>query len=244
MNIFSYLEKIETTQKSISKKRGNKAMVKHPFNEGTKLAKVFTILADGDWHCGKHELPGTQPAKAIQIIRQHGFAVENKSIYCDVCGYKTVHRKLISIEPIKPSFIRQQAASGLRKRVLKHYRNIEALTLRKMYPRQLEVDHRFPQVRWSKDESYDIEMPEEELHKKFQLLTRQNNLWKSRYCERCARTGERGTFIGINFFAEGGPNWDSKFKSDDKRGCYGCFWYDPEIWRQKLNEFIHIHTKE
>ena len=53
-------------------------MVKHPFKEGTKLAKNFMILSDGKWHCGKHELPGTQPAKAIQIIRQHGFQIENK----------------------------------------------------------------------------------------------------------------------------------------------------------------------
>jgi len=48
-------------------------MGKHPFNEGTKLAKIFTILADGEWHCGKHELPGTQPAKAIRIIRQQNW---------------------------------------------------------------------------------------------------------------------------------------------------------------------------
>ena len=45
--------------------------------------------------------------------------------------------------------------------------------------------------------------PEEELHRKFQLLTRQQNLWKSRYCERCEKTGERGTFIGINYFSQG-----------------------------------------
>lgn len=51
-------------------------MTKHPFNVGTKLATIFTILSDGEWHCGKHELPGTQPAKAIQIIRQHGFQLK------------------------------------------------------------------------------------------------------------------------------------------------------------------------
>jgi len=213
-------------------------MTKHPFSDGTKLAKVFTILSDGEWHCGKHELPGTQPAKAIQIIRQHGFKIENKTIYCDVCEDKTVHRKLISIEPAHPSFIRQQVPAKLRKRALKYYENTEAITLRKMNPNQLEVDHRFPQVRWSKDESYDPEMPEAELLAKFQLLTRQHNLWKSRYCERCVKTGERGTFIGIDFFYEGGPTWEPDIPYDDERGCYGCFWYNPEIWRQKLNKVI------
>jgi len=65
-------------------------------------------------------------------------------------------------------------------------------------------------------------------------LTRQHNLWKSRYCENCAKTGERGTFIGINFFAKGGPQWDPKYRSDDEQGCYGCFWYDPDKWRKAL----------
>jgi hypothetical protein len=107
-----------------------------------------------------------------------------------------------------------------------------------MVTNQLEVDHRFPQVRWSRDESYDPSMAEEEIHSKFQLLTRQNNLWKSRYCEHCVQTRERGTFIGINFFYEGCPNWSPEFSSDDERGCYGCFWYDPRKWKDALNAFI------
>ncbi len=175
-------------------------MINHPFNEGTKLAQVFTILSDGEWHCGKHELPGTQPAKAIQIIRQNGFNVEKKTMHCPTCNDKTVHRRLLSTTPEAPSFVRLQIPSGLRQRVLNHYKNTEAITMREMVPNQLEVDHRFPQVRWSKDESYDLDMTEGDLHRKFQLLTREHNLWKSRYCEHCKVTGERGTFIGIDFF--------------------------------------------
>jgi hypothetical protein len=217
-------------------------MVSHPFNEGTKLAKVFTVLSDGNWHCGKHELPGTQPAKAIQIIRQHGFSIENQTTYCEVCKDKTVHRRLVSTEPENVSFIRMQLPGNLRKRVLKHYNNIEAITLREMVANQLEVDHRFPQVRWSKDEAYNPNMSEDEIHMKFQLLTRQHNLWKSRYCENCAKTGERGTFIGINFFAFGGPMWDPQYKPDDERGCKGCFWYNPEVWRKAINKLLSERT--
>jgi len=78
-------------------------------------------------------------------------------------------------------------------------------------------------------------MSEEDLHNRFQLLTRQNNLWKSRSCERCKKIGERGKFIGINFFAEGGSHWSPEIPDDDERGCYGCFWYDPDKWRIALN---------
>jgi len=210
-------------------------MIKHPFSEGTKLAEIFTTLSDGEWHCGKHELPGTQPAKAIQIIRQHGFQIENKTLHCPVCGYKTVHRRLVSIEPVAPSFVRLQLPAELRRRVLQLYKNTEAITLRQMLPSQLEVDHRFPQVRWSQDETYDSEMSEGQIYGKFQLLTREHNLWKSRYCEHCKQTGERGTFIGINYFYEGSEIWDPNVADDDERGCLGCFWYDPGTWRNRLN---------
>jgi hypothetical protein len=81
-------------------------------------------------------------------------------------------------------------------------------------------------------------MSETELHAKFQLLTRQHNLWKSRYCEHCVKTGERGTFIGINFFYEGYEKWDLRFASDDEHGCYGCFWFNPSKWRDALNAFL------
>lgn len=210
-------------------------MAVNPFNQNTKLARMFTILSDGELHCGKHELPGTQPAKAIQIMRQHGFSIENVTRYCPVCDDRTVHRRLISTVPSTPSFVRQPIPKRLRQRVLEHYRNTESITLREMLPGQPEVDHRFPQVRWSTDESFDPDMPEAELHARFQLLTRDHSLWKSRYCERCAATGERGTFIGINYFAHGDPSWNHSIPTDDPRGCFGCFWYDPDAWRQAVN---------
>jgi hypothetical protein len=84
----------------------------------------------------------------------------------------------------------------------------------------------------------DPDMSDAEILTKFQLLTRQNNLWKSRYCEQCVRTGFRGTFISVNYFYAGGPTWPEDIAPDDERGCHGCFWYNPEKWRQSLNELI------
>ncbi|MCI0331353.1 MAG: hypothetical protein L0196_10510 [candidate division Zixibacteria bacterium] len=213
-------------------------MTINPFTKGTNFEKIFTTLSDLRWHCGKHELPGTQPAKAIQVIRQHGFDIEKKTIYCPVCKDKTVHRRLVSTVPIATPYTRTQLPVKLRERILEYYKNTEAITLREMVPNQLEVDHRFPQVRWSKVEKFDPDMPDEELHKMFQLLTRQHNLWKSRYCENCKKTGERGTFIGINYFYEGNEKWDPNIPEDDEKGCIGCFWYHPENWRKSLNEKI------
>ena len=81
-------------------------------------------------------------------------------------------------------------------------------------------------------------MPDEEIYHRFQLLTRENNLWKSRYCERCKATGERGTFIGIIFFAVGDSQWNPSIEENDERGCYGCFWYNPDAWRTALNSLL------
>lgn len=210
-----------------------------PFNEGTQIYQTFQILSDGEWHCGKHELPGTQPAKPIQIIRQNGYEVENGSFFCQTCGYKTVHRRLVSTIPTGDVIVRSTLPERLKKRVKRLYNNIEAVTQRKNQSAQLEVDHRFPQVRWSSPEDMnDPDMPDEEIFEKFQLLTRQNNLWKSRYCENCVQTGKRGTFIGIEYFYQGGPTWPEYIATDDERGCHGCFWYNPDEWRRSLNEFI------
>jgi hypothetical protein len=53
--------------------------------------------------------------------------------------------------------------------------------------------------------------------------------------EQCKPTGERGTFIGIDYFYKGGEIWEQSIPDDDERGCVGCFWYDPETWRTSLN---------
>lgn len=219
-------------------------MEESPFNEGTKIHRIFSLLKDGEWHCGKHELPGTQPAKPIQIIRQNGYEVENKTILCSVCDDKTVHRRLVSTEPLNQNTVRSALPNVLKKRVKAVYKNVEAITQRTHEAGELEVDHRFPQVRWTKPEDLNsADMPDREIAAKFQLLTRQNNLSKSRKCEHCKETGVRGTFAGINYFYEGGPNWPTEVPEDDERGCHGCFWYNPDKWRQGLNNLLEQKQK-
>lgn len=212
---------------------------KIPFKEGTKIYQTFIILSDLKWHCARHELPGTQPAKAIQIIRQNGFRIENKTFYCERCNEKTVHRKMLSLMGERV-FTRSKLPGKLKKRIKDYYKNIEAITLRNDFQsNMLEVDHRFPQVRWKgKEPKNPTNMSKKEIQKRFMLLTRANNLWKSRFCERCYKTGLRGIFPGINFFYKGVERWDSKIDIHDSRGCEGCFWYNPDRWRRALNLII------
>ena len=212
---------------------------KIPFKKETKIYQTFVILSDLKWHCARHELPGTQPAKAIQIIRQNGFKIENKTIYCKQCKEKTVHRRMVSLEKER-IFTRSKLPEKLKKRIKEYYKNIDAVTLRSDFPsNMLEVDHRFPQVRWKgKEPENPVNMSNSEIQKRFMLLTRANNLWKSRYCERCYKTRVRGTFPGINFFYKGNKNWDKNIDFHNSKGCEGCFWYNPEKWRKALNLII------
>ena len=125
----------------------------NPFNAGSQQHEMFETLSDLEWHCGKCELPGTQPAKGIQNIRKNGFDVENGQIECRNCDRKTVHRRLKSTEPVREAVVRSDLPDRLKKRVKALFGNVEAVLNRQLQPKELEVDHRFPQVRWSSPES-------------------------------------------------------------------------------------------
>ncbi|NVP18013.1 hypothetical protein HUU51_04820 [Candidatus Gracilibacteria bacterium] len=214
-------------------------MIKNPFNEGTQIYKIFEILSDLEWHCSEHELPGSQPAKALQMIRQAGYKMEKvganyeKRMFCEVCQRKTPFRKLISLEKEEESIERTKTLNPkLKERIIKLFGNKDAFLDYEPTGRKIEVDHRIPQVRWLEKEEDYINMTDEQLLDKFMLLVREHNLLKSRNCERCERTGKRQSFFGIDFFYEGDENYNEKL------GCKGCGWYNPEKWREKLNKKI------
>ena len=81
-------------------------------------------------------------------------------------------------------------------------------------------------------------MPDDEIKKKFQLLTNQTNLQKERYCQRCVLQGKRGSFFGITWYYQGDENWAGTSKADEN-GCVGCPWYDLELWKEKFNEHLN-----
>lgn len=125
---------------------------------------------------------------------------------------------------------------ALAKRIKQLLKFEEAVWIRKMPEGKLQPDHKFPQIRWNTNEEENTVLTDEELRKKFILLTESNNQLKSRNCERCVEKGIRGYFPGIKYWYEGDENW--RHAKEDEAGCVGCFWYDPYEWRKKLNELI------
>ena len=100
------------------------------------------------------------------------------------------------------------------------------------------IDHKFPSSRWVNGETInETDMPEEEIKKKFQLLTNQTNLQKERYCKKCVSDGIRGDFFGIKWFYEGDEKWRGSSKADEK-GCVGCCWYDLMEWKKRFNDYL------
>jgi len=217
----------------------------NPFKIGSTSYLDFETLKDLKWHCAKHELKSAQ-AKTWQIWRQNGlqFAVDSNGNFflrkhCETCNQTTIHRALKTLEFLEDTTIRSNIPKALSDRIKSLLNYEEALFLRILKPRELEIDHKFPQVRWGKDEvENSIHMTESDIRKKFILLTSANNLLKSRRCEECKKTNLRGNFPGIYFWYEGNQNWDRNVAPTDEKGCVGCFWYDPYKWREELNKLI------
>ena len=147
-----------------------------------------------------------------------------KTIFCEKCKNKTVYRKLDSLIILEDTKIRSGLPQKLAKKIKTILKFEEALFLRKMMPKELEVDHKFPQVRWNRNEDENkTDMSEKEIKDKFILLTRSNNLLKSRHCEKCYKTGNRGYFPGIYFWFKGAQIWDKKLISMIKKDARVAF---------------------
>lgn len=215
-------------------------MKENPFRKGTDSYLTFQILSDLEWHCANCELPGSQPAATIRGLRRMGYELHTAAIkgeepprFCQRCGRKTTHYRLTSLSATRVVKTRTALPGWLVRRVLKLYDQREALTGRKRHPRDLTVDHRVPNIRWEQTEKkYGRWISDEELLVTFQLLTNEDNLWKSRMCETCKHTGKRQPFLGIRFFYVGSEDYEGEI------GCRGCGWYNPNKWRKALNKLL------
>ena len=83
--------------------------------------------------------------------------------------------------------------------------------------------------RWGKSEpNHNVNMSETEIRNKFQLLKKDSsgnhNLLKSRSCEKCIETGNRGKPLGLEFWYFGNDKWLDNIPqsgSEAEKGCVG-----------------------
>ena len=218
----------------------------NPFKKDSIQYKDFETMSDCKWHCTKCELISAQAKTWQQWRDEKGIQLDKdekgnwyKWIACKICGKKTVHRKLRSTEiDVVGIKARKNIPDSIKRRAKEIYKNIDEYTLREEAANTLELDHRKPQVRWTSTEKVNTGLSDEQITEKFMLLTRKNNLLKSRFCEKCKATGIRANgYRDIEFWYVGNKYYD------DVLGCEGCFWYNPSKWRKELNKAIKEKVK-
>ena len=211
----------------------------NPFKPGSNQYFDFETMSDCEWHCSKCELRSGQ-AKTWQVWRQEkGIQLDQdekgnwfKRMFCPTCGMITIHRKLkttsLNYSGIKA---RTNIPDKVIRRAKEIYDYVDEYTLRTEAAKDLELDHRIPQVRWTSSEEDNSNLTEEQIKINFMLLTSKNNLLKSRCCEECKATGIRSKgYRDIEFWYVGDKYYDPEI------GCEGCFWYNPTKWRKELNK--------
>lgn len=213
----------------------------NPFKIGTTQFYDFQLMSDLKWHCTKCELKSGQ-AKTWQVWRQEkGIQLAQdetgnwfKKMECCHCHQVTIHRRLLSTELVTNDLkARSSMPPEIAKRAKSIYGCIDEYSVRNEPANQLEIDHRIPQVRWDGDETNNRDLTDAQIKEKFMLLSRANNLLKSRICEECKRTGKRGKgYKSIEFWYAGSETYDSSI------GCFGCFWHNPTKWREEINKVV------
>lgn len=182
--------------------------------------------------------PNDNPARRIQDIKDAGYTVATIHHYRD----RKSARILLPI-PKSAEMGYETFTPQFKARVIRLFNGINAYENKPTTPKGLIPDHKFSEVRWDKNTKAEnpMDMSDDEVIQKFQLLDNQRNQQKREVCRNCFQTGKRGIIYGIPFFYEGGENWDDKIPAVGKiaeKGCVGCAWYDIERWRSELIKLL------
>lgn len=233
--------------------------IKAQLKQDSTQLRVLNLLSDQQWHC--RECEGKQIASAqyaggggIQGLqrgtrKRPGLVIQTEKRYCPTC--QATRLGDLWTGEIKSANSAANIPGSLVKRILEVYSYTDVIEQRKRAAHELVIDHRFPMERWGENEPpHLVSMSESEIKTKFQLLKKDDsgnhNLLKSRSCERCIKTGKRGTPFGIKFWYEKGENWPSIHQrgAESEEGCTGCGWYDFETWRNALNQKLAESVRE
>lgn len=180
------------------------------------------------------------PARRIQDIKDAGYTLASVPRPNGLKGYNRILLPL----PLHSEMGYETFTPQFKARVIRILKERNAFEARVTAKKALIPDHKFSEVRWDDETKAEnsMEMSDEQIIQKFQLLDNQRNQQKREICRRCFQEGIRGTIYGIKYFYEGTENWDSRIPKVGKaaeKGCIGCPWYDIEAWRKVLNELLN-----
>ena len=207
---------------------------------------VFDALNGNDvmtkWQCRKcGPVPQANPQAGARIkkLRESGYYIATMKKDCPTCGKKEFYDLLIRLpRKAADNEKRFSISTSLQNKIKNVLPLKDACFDSPQTASELVIDHKFPSSRWVNGETVnETNMSEEEIKKKFQLLTNQTNLQKERYCKKCVLEGIRGDFFGIKWFYEGDEKWRGSSKADEN-GCIGCCWYDLIEWKNQFNKYL------
>lgn len=182
-------------------------------------------------------------ARRIQDIKDAGYTIAS----VPHAKGRLTSRILLPI-PLHPEMGYETFTPQFKARVIRLLKERNAFEARTTNRKALIPDHKFSEVRWDDNTKGEnpMDMTDEEIIRKFQLLDNQRNQQKREVCRKCFQEGIRGTIYGINYFYTGGEKWDENIPVKGKvaeKGCEGCPWYDIEKWRMMLNNEIKKRKK-
>ncbi len=205
----------------------------------------FDGLKDCTWKCVGCQLPQNPNwARRVQDIKELGYTLAtNTKKFCPICGRNTTHLIMLRLPRGTGQLGYETWSPQLRKRILRVLGNFDPYENRTSSSYSLLPDHKFPEIRWDEEvrEENSEDMPDEEIRRKFQLLSNQRNQQKREVCRNCFQTGKRSTPFGVPFFYKGNSLWPQDIPNrgrDAEKGCIGCGWYDLSAWRKALNDTI------
>lgn len=178
-------------------------------------------------------------ARRIQDIKDAGYTLASVP---RPDGKKGFNRILLPI-PLHAEMGYETFTPQFKARVIRLLNERNAFEARATAKKALIPDHKFSEVRWDDETKGEnpMDMTDDEIIQKFQLLDNQRNQQKREICRKCFQEGVRGTIYGIDYFYKGTKLWDKNIPTKGKaaeKGCEGCPWYDIEEWRNRLNKAL------
>lgn len=205
---------------------------------GDVTSKFFEILLSFKEEFERFPM-NPNSARRIQDIKDAGYTLASVP---RPDGKKGFNRILLPI-PLHAEMGYETFTPQFKARVIRLLNERNAFEARATAKKALIPDHKFSEVRWDDETKGEnpMDMTDDEIIQKFQLLDNQRNQQKREICRKCFQEGVRGTIYGIDYFYKGTKLWDKKIPTKGKaaeKGCEGCPWYDIEEWRNRLNKAL------